>query len=115
MMESGLASELNRTAADVSHNRALVIIPQVEASIQTILNQICFVLGSQSGALDDLLKKPAEIPLMDTEILSNLPGKLIKQRPGAREAEGVLRRANADMGVAEGNLYPSFSLSGMLG
>jgi NodT family efflux transporter outer membrane factor (OMF) lipoprotein len=114
LMESGLASDIDEIAADVSYNQALVIIPQIESSIQTTLNQICFLLGRQSGALDYLLKKPAEVPQMDTEILSNLPGKLIIQRPDVRKAEEVLRSANADLGVAEGNLYPSFSLTGML-
>ena len=114
LMQSGLASDIDEIAADVSYNQALVMIPQIDASIQTTLNQICFLLGRQSGALDDLLKKPAEVPQMDTEILSNLPGKLIAQRPDVRKAEEVLRGANANVGVAEGNLYPSFSLTGML-
>jgi len=114
LMQSGLASDIDEIAADVSYNQALVIVPQIEASIQTTLNQICFLLGCQSGALDGLLKKPAEVPQIDTEILSNLPGKLIAQRPDVRKAEEVLRGANANVGVAEGNLYPSFSLTGML-
>ena len=97
LMQSGLASDIDEIAADVSYNQALVMIPQIDASIQTTLNQICFLLCRQSGAFDDLL-----------------PGKLIAQRPDVRKAEEVLRGANANVGVAEGNLYPSFSLTGML-
>ncbi len=114
LMSSGLLSDIDEIAADISYNQAVALIPQLQASIQKTLNQICILLGHQPGTLDELLGNPAPVPQMDISILSNLPGKLIEQRPDVRKAEEALRSTNADIGVAEGNLYPSFSLTGLL-
>ena len=115
LMDTGLASDIDEIAAEVSYNQAVVQIPKLEASIQTTLNQLCLLLAKQPGSLDQMLKQPAEIPQMDQAILSNLPGMLIEQRSDVRKAEENLRSVNATIGVAEGNLYPKFSLTGTLG
>jgi len=114
LMSSGLLSDIEALPADVSYNKAVTAISQLEASIQTTLNQLCILLGQQPGSLDMILHSFSSVPQTTVAILSNLPGKIIEQRPDVRKAEEALRSANANIGVAEGNLYPSFSLTGLI-
>ena len=44
-----------------------------------------------------------------------VPADLLRQRPDVRRAELVAMAQNAQVGVAQANLYPSFSISGSLG
>jgi NodT family efflux transporter outer membrane factor (OMF) lipoprotein len=52
--------------------------------------------------------RPAEIPV-------GLPSDLLRRRPDIREAERALAAATARVGVAEGDLFPRFSLTGSFG
>jgi len=56
----------------------------------------------------DALKLPATIPV-------SLPSKLIEQRPDIRAAEEQLHSANAQVGVAVGQLIPQFNITGAVG
>ena len=42
----------------------------------------------------------------------SMPSFLVEQRPDIRESEALLRQANADVGVAEAEMFPNISLNG---
>jgi NodT family efflux transporter outer membrane factor (OMF) lipoprotein len=56
----------------------------------------------------DALTLPAAIPV-------SLPSKLIEQRPDIRAAEEQLHAANAEVGVAIGQMIPQFNITGAVG
>jgi NodT family efflux transporter outer membrane factor (OMF) lipoprotein len=56
----------------------------------------------------DALTLPAELPV-------SLPSKLIEQRPDIRAAEEQLHSANAEVGVAIGQMIPQFNITGAVG
>jgi multidrug efflux system outer membrane protein len=49
------------------------------------------------------------------EIPPGLPSDLLQRRPDIRQAEELLRSANAQVGVATANFYPRFTLTGLFG
>ena len=49
------------------------------------------------------------------QVPAGLPSALLERRPDLREAEQNLIAANANVGVAKANFFPTISLSGLLG
>ncbi len=100
--------------------RAQAALLNVEATIPDLRRQIV----AQEAALDLLLgRNPGPITrgaaLTDQydppQVPAGLPSALLERRPDLREAEQNLIAANANVGVAKANFFPTLSLSGLLG
>jgi outer membrane protein TolC len=65
--------------------------------------------------LDDLLRGPTAIPVPPTEVAVGIPADLVRRRPDIRAAELAAMSQSAEVGVAEADLYPAFSLFGAFG
>jgi outer membrane protein TolC len=63
----------------------------------------------------DLLGGENSIPKIPETTALGLPADVLRQRPDVRQAEYFAMAQNASVGLAEANLYPSFSLNGSLG
>jgi len=88
-------------------------IPDLERQIVAQENALDLLLGRNPGsiargaALADQYEPP--------EVPSGLPATLLERRPDLREAEQNLIAANANVGVAKANFFPTLSLSGLFG
>ncbi len=100
--------------------RAQAALLNVEATIPDLKRQIV----AQEAALDLLLgRNPGPIARGDAladqydppQVPAGLPSALLERRPDLREAEQNLIVANANVGVAKANFFPTISLSGLLG
>ncbi len=100
--------------------RAQAALLNVEATIPDLRRQIV----AQEDALDLLVgRNPGPITrgaaLADQydppQVPAGLPSALLERRPDLREAEQNLIAANANVGVAKANFFPTLSLSGLLG
>ena len=100
--------------------RAQAALLNVEATIPDLKRQVV----AQEAALDLLLgRNPGPITrgaaLADQydppQVPAGLPSALLERRPDLREAEQNLIAANANVGVAKANFFPTLSLSGLLG
>jgi multidrug efflux system outer membrane protein len=89
-------------------------VPSLEQQIAQAENNIGLLLGRNPGAIlrdvtasPDILAKaahPVEVPV-------GLPSELLERRPDVRRAEELLVQANANIGVARAQFFPSLSLS----
>jgi multidrug efflux system outer membrane protein len=102
--------ELSQSASAVAQTEAA--IPELEQSVFTAENRLCLLLGRPPGPIER--GNPiGDIPVLD--VPPGLPSALLERRPDVRQAEQVLRAANAQVGVAEASLFPQLSLTGALG
>jgi multidrug efflux system outer membrane protein len=110
-LEQGGATSL----VDVQQAQQLVeeaagAIPQTEQAIAQEENEISILIGENPGPVERGLPLTEE-PLPKT-VPAGLPSQLLERRPDIREAEQNLVAANAEIGVARAQLFPSLSLTG---
>jgi NodT family efflux transporter outer membrane factor (OMF) lipoprotein len=113
--KNGVATQLDvaRAAAEVATTAAQ--IPSIDARIRQSIHALSVLLAEQPDALDDELTKVGPIPPVPPEIPVGLPSELMKRRPDIRRAERQLAAATARVGVATADLFPKFSITGLLG
>jgi multidrug efflux system outer membrane protein len=111
---AGLTSALDVRQAESNLAQTEARIPLLEVGRQTSLNRLAVLLGVAPGALDDELGTPAPIPVPDEAVLVGIPVDLLRRRPDIRAAERSLAAQTALVGVATAELYPSFSLFGLI-
>jgi multidrug efflux system outer membrane protein len=109
----GVASKLETDSAEAQLDSASASIPELERQIAVKENQISILLGRSPGAVARraaLLEQalPPEVP-------AGLPSALLERRPDVRQAEQLLRSANAQIGVAKADFFPQLDLTGFLG
>ena len=112
-LAAGAASALDTSSAEVSLASASAAVPDLERQIEAQENRLCLLLGRPPGpiargaALGDQALPPA--------VPAGLPSDLLRRRPDLRQAEQQLVAANANVGVAVANFYPTISLTGAFG
>jgi multidrug efflux system outer membrane protein len=112
---NGVATQLDvaRAAAEVATTAAQ--IPTLVSTIRQSIHALSVLLAEQPEALNDELMKVAPIPPVPPEVPVGLPSELLKRRPDIRRAERQLAAASARIGVATADLFPKFSITGLLG
>jgi multidrug efflux system outer membrane protein len=88
-------------------------IPQLEQQIQQEENAITLLLGENPGPIahqapNALTPPPQDLP-------TGLPSQLLERRPDIQQAEATLISANAQIGVARAQFFPSLSISASAG
>ncbi|KPJ79850.1 MAG: hypothetical protein AMJ58_10530 [Gammaproteobacteria bacterium SG8_30] len=115
LFRNGADSEL-----DVQQARTLLLstqatIPALETSLKQARNALSVLLGQTPGSVTDLLARGQGIPGVPEDISIGLPADMLRRRPDVRQAEMQAMAANALVGLAAADLYPSFSLAGSIG
>ena len=112
-LKAGAASALDTSSAEVSLASASAAVPDLERQIEAQENRLCLLLGRSPGpiargaALGEQALPPA--------VPAGLPADLLRRRPDLRQAEQQLVAANANVGVAVADFYPTISLTGAFG
>ena len=65
--------------------------------------------------LDELLRGPRTIPVPPSDDAVGIPADLVRRRPDIRAAELAAMAQSSQIGIAEADLYPAFSLLGTFG
>jgi outer membrane protein, multidrug efflux system len=113
--DAGLGSKLSVVQSEALLAGTEARIPVLEASIRQTIYRLGVLLGREPQALLEELLPPAEIPPEPPQIPVGLPSDLLRRRPDIRRAERQLAAATASIGVATAELFPQFSLTGLLG
>ncbi len=111
----GAVSEL-----DVEQARALLAetqstIPVFEIQRRQAQHTLAVLLGMPPSRLVAILGDEGEIPTAPAEVAVGIPAELLRRRPDIRRAELIAAAQSAQIGVAEAQLYPAFSLGGFVG
>ena len=110
--EGGVVSDLEVAQIRSEYEEAAVRIPAIENQIALQENAISILLGRNPGVIVrgkdiDHLILPA--------VPSGIPSQLLARRPDIQLAEQNLIAANAQIGVARAQYFPSISLTGLFG
>lgn len=105
---AGEVTSLAREQTEAQKLMSESLIPQLEKNIAIVENRLNFILGN----------KPGEIQRQNTEwntdaedsLAIGVPLRLLQNRPDIYAAELELRRANAEVGVAQAYRYPSLNI-----
>ena len=73
------------------------------------------LLGIPPAELGGRLGEPGPIPVAPAEVAVGVPAELLRRRPDVRSAELQAAAQSAQIGIAQTELYPSFSLTGSIG
>ncbi len=112
--DAGLVPLLDVTRARSNVANTEAAIPVMETSLEAARNRLAILLGERPGALDAELEQDKALPEFNTAVVAGLPAELLRRRPDVRRSERNLAAQTARVGVATANLYPSFSLGGVL-
>ena len=86
----------------------------VRADADVRVHALGLLIGEAPEALRAELTRPEAPTSMLPIVPAGLPSDLLRRRPDVRAAERRLAAANADIGVAVADLYPRFSLTGIV-
>ena len=113
--DAGLTSLRDVTQAESNLANTESTIPALEALLEASINRLAVLLGKAPGEVDYLLQEVGEIPKPDDAITMGIPADIIRRRPDIRAAERQLAAQTARIGVATADLYPTFTLAGVIG
>jgi multidrug efflux system outer membrane protein len=112
--DAGLVPLLDVTRARSNLANTEAAIPQLESALEAARNRLAILLGEMPGALNERLAPREGFLRPSTDIALALPAEILRRRPDVRGSERKLASATARIGVVTAELYPSFSLSGVL-
>ncbi|MVT67296.1 efflux transporter outer membrane subunit [Bradyrhizobium pachyrhizi] len=112
----GGASERDVFQATNILEQTRAAIPQLTIQLQQGEHALCVLLGIPPVSLAALLARSrGRIPAPPNTIAVGIPGDLLRRRPDVRAAELAALAQNAQIGVAEAQLYPAISITGTFG
>jgi multidrug efflux system outer membrane protein len=94
------------------YEQAAVRVPALERQVALLENAISVLLGRNPGSISRG-KNIAELTV--PEVPEGIPSDLLERRPDIRLVEQNLIAANAQIGVAKEQYFPSISLTGLFG
>jgi NodT family efflux transporter outer membrane factor (OMF) lipoprotein len=113
--QAGLADMMEVSQAQAQLATTEAQLPSYETAVQQAIHALSLLLAKQPDALAARLAPVATIPMVKTTVMPDLPSELLQRRPDIRYAERQLAAANAQIGIAESELYPKFNLAEFIG
>ena len=110
--EGGVVSELEVAQIRSEYEQAAVRIPSLERQIVLQENALSILLGHNPG---DIRRGKTINDLSRPQVPAGIPSELLARRPDIQRAEQDLIAANAQIGVARSQYFPTISLSGLFG
>jgi NodT family efflux transporter outer membrane factor (OMF) lipoprotein len=115
LFQAGLTSELNVLRAQAQVSAIAAGIPPLLSRERTSAYRIAALMGGDFYHVTNDLLSPGPIPYPVSDVPIGLPSDLLKRRPDVRAAERRVAAESARIGAVESDLYPHFSLTGVVG
>ena len=112
-LDGGVAGVLDLRQAETLLYTATKTIPEIQRQIEQTENFINVLLGQNPGPIKR--GRPLDQQIAAPGLPPGLPTDLLTRRPDIRRAEQQLVSANAQIGVATAQLYPTVTISGFAG
>lgn len=109
LKDAGLTNLLAVQRAESQKQTTELLIPTLEEDIALQENALHFLTGelpgtlSRSAALSDIV--------VPDSLSAGLPASIVSRRPDVRSNEMALVAANAQVGVAQANMYPALNIT----
>lgn len=114
-LSKGLASDLDASRAAAELRTAEAQLLPLRAQVRSNNAALAALTGQLAPEFDQLLEASSTLALPDDPLGTGLPSELLRRRPDVRLAERRLAAETADIGAEIADLYPSFSLTGLIG
>ena len=111
---NGATTERDVQQAKTVLEETQALIPRLETGLRQANNRLCVLLGSPPRDLIQELLDAGKIPNTPPEVAVGIPADLLRRRPDIRRAERELAAQSERIGIAESDLYPHFSLNGVI-
>lgn len=111
-LDGGTATRLDVDEATAAYNQTLAAIPQYEAALAQAKNALGVLVGVVPGELDKRLNTRNPLPRVPAEVAVGVPADMLRRRPDIRAAEYLAAAQSAQIGVAQADLYPAFTIGG---
>ena len=113
--KGGTATKLDVYQAENVLGQTESTIPQLTIQLNQGFNALAVLLGMSPQPMDPLLRGSNGIPVPPKTVAVGIPADLVRRRPDIRATELAAMAQSAQIGIAEANLYPAFSLTGVFG
>jgi NodT family efflux transporter outer membrane factor (OMF) lipoprotein len=114
--KGGAATMLDVYQAENVLGATEATVPQLTIQLQQGLNALRVLLGIAPEPLGFLLaRSTGQIPSAPRKVVVGVPADLLRRRPDIRAAELKAAAQSAQIGVAQADLYPAISISGVFG
>jgi len=109
----GSAFEVDRASTQLESTRSRV--PALQSAIAVSTHRIAVLAGQTPESVLAGLDAVTPLPSLPETIATGTPAELLRRRPDVTAAERRLGAATARVGVATADLFPRFTLGGLIG
>ena len=113
--KNGATTELDVQQALTNLSETQATVPAIKRALRQGKNALSILLGMLPSDLEAILGPPGSVPVAPENVAVGVPAELLRRRPDVRSAELQASVQSALIGVAEADLYPSFTLTGSIG
>jgi NodT family efflux transporter outer membrane factor (OMF) lipoprotein len=114
-LDAGRGTEFDTARARAQHEATLARLPALEAVVAVSMHRLAVLTGQVPQALIAELEPSHALPALPARLDPGTPGELLRRRPDVIAAEERLHAATARIGVATADLFPRFTLGGLIG
>lgn len=114
-LDAGRGTEFDTSRARAQLESTSARVPALEAQAAVAMHRLAVLAGLTPDALLAELQEPAPLPAMPARLDAGAPGDLLRRRPDVIAAEHRLHASTARIGVATADLFPRFTLGGLIG
>jgi NodT family efflux transporter outer membrane factor (OMF) lipoprotein len=110
-------TSIDEAQANANLNQSRAALNDLDVQLRQAQNNLCILMGMPVADLTPLLAGDGEttIPVAPKTLVVGVPADLLRRRPDVRRAEREAAAQAEQIGIAEADLYPAFTLSGTLG